>query len=36
MEDITDANYAHANLEESHDLYVESDTLSLADAFDSF
>ena len=45
MEDITDADYIHAkilkefaikNLEECHDLYVQSDTLFLADAFDNF
>ena len=43
MEDITDADYAHAkrvckgfeikNLGEYHDLYVQNDTLLLADAF---
>ena len=43
MEDITDADYAHAkrvckdfeieNLGEYHDLYVQSDTLLLADVF---
>ena len=43
MEDITDAGYAHAkrvckdfeikNLGEYHDLYVQSDTLLLADVF---
>ena len=46
MEDITDADYAHAkrvckdfemkNLGEYHDLYVQSDTLFLADAFENF
>ena len=46
MEDITDADYTHAkriskdfkikNLGEYHDLYVQSDTLLLADAFDHF
>ena len=46
MEDITDADYAHAkrvckefeikNLEEHHDLYVQSDTLLLPDVFDNF
>ena len=46
MEDITDADYAHAkrvckdfkirNLEDYHDLYVESDTLLLADVFENF
>ena len=46
MEDITDADYAHAkrisknfkikNLGEYHDLYVQSDTLLLADAFEHF
>ena len=45
MEDITDADYAHAkkvckdfeikNLGEYHDLYVQSDTL-LADVFENF
>ena len=45
MEDITDSDYAHAkrvckyfevkNLGEYHDLYVQSDTLLLADEFDS-
>ena len=43
MEDITDADYEHAkrvckdfeikNLGEYHDLYVQGNTLSLADAF---
>ena len=43
MEDITDADYAHAkrvckgfeikNLGEYHDLYVQNDTLLLADVF---
>ena len=46
MEDITDADYTHAkriskdfkikNLGEYHDLYVQSDTLLLADAFEHF
>ena len=46
MEDITDADYAHSkrvckdfeikNLGEYHDLYVQSDTLLLADAFENF
>ena len=46
MEDITDANYAHAkrvckdfeikNLGEYHDLYVQSNTLLLADVFENF
>ena len=46
MEDITDAEYAHAkrvckdfelkNLGEHHDLYVSSDTLLLADVFEKF
>ena len=46
MEDITDADYRHANkvfkefklkhLGEYHDLYVQSDTLLLADVFESF
>ena len=46
MEHIADANYAHAesvckefeikNLGECKDLYVQSDTLLLADAFDNF
>ena len=46
MEDITDANYTHAksvctdfetkNLGEYHNLYVQSDTLFLADAFEYF
>ena len=45
-EDITDADYAHTkrvckdfeikNLEEYHDLYVQSDTLLLADVFENF
>ena len=46
MEDITDADYAHAkrvckdfeikHLGEYHDLYVQSDTLLLADVFENF
>ena len=46
MEDITDANYAHAkrvckdfeikNSGEYYDLYVQSNTLLLADAFENF
>ena len=46
MEDITDSDYAHAkrvckdfninNLGEYHDLYVQSDTLLLADVFENF
>ena len=46
MEDITDADYAHAkrvskdfkikNLGEYHDLYVQSNLLLLADVFDNF
>ena len=46
MKDITDADYAHAkrncegfeinNLAECHDLYVESDTLLLANVFENF
>ena len=46
MEDITDADYAHTkrackdfkikNLVEYHDLYVQSDTLLLADDFENF
>ena len=45
MEDITDADYRHANkvfkefkikhLGEYHDLYVQSDTLLLADVFEN-
>ena len=43
MEDITDADYAHAksivkikNLGEYRDLYIQSDTLLLADVFGTF
>ena len=46
MEDINDADYAHAkrvckdferkNLGEYHDLYVQSNTLLLADVFENF
>ena len=46
MEDITDADYTHAKkvckgfetkkLGEYHDLYVQSDTLLLADVFENF
>ena len=46
MEDITDADYVHTkrvcknfeikNLGEDHDLYVQSDTLLLADVFENF
>ena len=46
MEDITDADYVHTkrvcknfeikNLGEDHDLYVQSDTLLLADVFKNF
>ena len=46
MEDVTAADYAHAkrickdfqikNLGEYHDLYVQSDTLMLADVFENF
>ena len=46
MEDITDVNYTQAervckefeikNLGEYHDLYVQSDTLSLTDVFENF
>ena len=46
MEDITDSDYAHIkrvrkdfeikNLGEYHDLYVQTDTLLLADAFEKF
>ena len=46
MEDITDADYAHAKivckdfeikyLGEYHDIYVQSDTLLLADVFENF
>ena len=45
MEDITDADYAHAkrvrkhfeikNLQKYHDLYIQGDTLLLADAFEN-
>ena len=46
MEDITDADYAHAtkvckdfemrHFREYNDLYVQSDTLLLADVFENF
>ena len=46
MEDITDVDYAHTkrvykdseikNLGEYYDLYVQSDTLLLANAFENF
>ena len=45
MEDVTDADYGHANrackdfeinLAEYHDLYVQSDTLLLADVLRTF
>ena len=46
MEDITDTDYRHANkvfkefklkhLGEYHDLYIQSDTLLLADVFENF
>ena len=46
MEDITDADYTHTKgvckdfeikyLEKYHDLYVQSDTLFLADLFENF
>ena len=48
MEDVTDADYAHTkrlckemtiemtNLGEYHDLYIQSDTLLLADVFENF
>ena len=46
MEDITNADYAHGkrlckdfkirNMEDYHDLYIESDTLLLADVFQNF
>ena len=46
MEDITDTDYRHVNkvfkefklknLGEYHDLYVQSDTLVLADVFENF
>ena len=46
MEDITDTDYVHGkrvckdfeikNLGEYHDLYVQSDTLSLANVFENF
>ena len=46
MEDITDVDYRHAkkvfknlsnkNLGDYHDLYVQSDTILLADVFENF
>ena len=46
LEDITDEDYAHGqkiqkefeikNVDEDHDLYVESDTFLLADVFENF
>ena len=46
MEDITDVDYRHGktvfeyltnvNLDDYHDLYVQSDTLLLADVFENF
>ena len=46
LEDISDKDYMHAqkvwdvfktkNLDEYHDLYVQTDTLSLSDAFENF
>ena len=46
MEDVTDADYAHTkrvfkdleikNLAKYHDLYVQSNTLYLADVFENF
>ena len=39
MEDVTDADYAHneiSNSGEYHDLYVQSDTLLLADVLENF
>ena len=46
MEDITDADYTHTkrvskdfeikNLRKYHNLYVQSDTLFLADVFENF
>ena len=46
MEDLTDTDYTHAkrvcnnfeikNLGEYHDLYLQSDTLFLADVFNNF
>ena len=46
LEDITDKSYSHAqivfekfnlkNLGDYHDLYVQSDTLLLADVFENF
>ena len=46
LKDITDEDYIHAqkmfkelklkNLDEYHDLYIQSDTLLLADVFENF
>ena len=45
MQDITDADYTHRkrvskdfeiNLGEHHDMYLQSDTLLLADVFENF
>ena len=36
MEDITDVDYRHGKTGDYHDLYVQSDTLLLADVFENF